>query len=351
MDVYKNEYITNNIDFMEATAKENEIEKYTLKKDDVIITKDSETPDDIAVPTLVKEKLNNVLCGYHLSLIRTNKNKLIGSFLSKYLTLKPIRHYFFTLANGVTRFGLNIDSIKNAIINKPKSLHEQTHIAEILTTWDTAIEKQEKLIKLKKEQKKGLMQLLLTGKKRFKEFSDEWKEVKIKDIFNVTRGYVLAVSKMKQDISEQFIYPVYSSQTKNNGLTGYFNEFLYENAITWTTDGANAGDVKYRNGKFYCTNVCGVLLSKDGYANQCIAEMLNRITHKYVSYVGNPKLMNNVMSEIKISLPSLPEQKKIASVLSSADKEIELLEKELEEMKLQKKGLMQLLLSGIVRVN
>jgi type I restriction enzyme S subunit len=56
-------------------------------------------------------------------------------------------------------------------------------------------------------------------------------------------------------------YPVYSSQTKNNGLAGYYSDFLYENAITWTTDGANAGDVNYRSGKFYCTNVCGVLLS------------------------------------------------------------------------------------------
>ncbi len=55
-------------------------------------------------------------------------------------------------------------------------------------------------------------------------------------------------------------YPVYSSQTKEKGLMGYYKDYLFEDAITWTTDGANAGTVNYRAGKFYCTNVCGVLL-------------------------------------------------------------------------------------------
>ena len=60
-------------------------------------------------------------------------------------------------------------------------------------------------------------------------------------------------------------YPVYSSQTKDNGLMGYYKDYLYENAITWTTDGANAGTVNYRAGKFYCTNVCGVLLTNAAF--------------------------------------------------------------------------------------
>jgi type I restriction enzyme S subunit len=81
---------------------------------------------------------------------------------------------------------------------------------------------------------------------------------------------------------------------------GYYKDYLYSDAITWTTDGANAGTVRMRSGKFYCTNVCGVLLSDDGYANKAVTEALNNIAWKYVSHVGNPKLMNNVMSEIVI---------------------------------------------------
>ena len=230
-------------------------------------------------------------------------------------------------------------------------LKEQEKIAEILTTWDEAITKQTELLEAKELLKIALMQKLLSGEVRFDGFSDKWEEVKIKDIFEITRGYVLAVTEMSQEQTAEYKYPVYSSQTKNNGLTGYYKDYLFENCITWTTDGANAGDVNLRKGKFYCTNVCGVLKSDKGYANQCIAEILNLVTKNYVSYVGNPKLMNNTMGGIKIKIPkSLPEQQKIAEVLSLADDEINLLKNELEELNLQKKALMQKLLTGEVRV-
>ena len=115
-------------------------------------------------------------------------------------------------------------------------------------------------------------------------------------------------------------YPVYSSQTKSDGLMGYYKDYLYENAITWTTDGANAGTVKYRNGKFYCTNVCGVLLTKEFKANPMFAEILNKVAKNYVSYVGNPKLMNNVMAEIKIMISTNEkEQTQIGNFFQSFD--------------------------------
>ena len=84
-------------------------------------------------------------------------------------------------------------------------------------------------------------------------------------------------------------------------LMGYYSDYLYEDAITWTTDGANAGTVNFRAGKFYCTNVCGVLLSDKIETNKVIAEALNNVAKRYVSYVGNPKLMNNVMADIQLS--------------------------------------------------
>lgn len=228
---------------------------------------------------------------------------------------------------------------------------EQQKIVNILTIFDESIVKQDELIKEKEHLKKGLMQKLLSGKVRFDGFNDVWEEVKINQIFEITRGYVLAVTEMSQKQTEDYKYPVYSSQTKNNGLTGYYKDYLFENCITWTTDGANAGDVNLRKDRFYCTNVCGVLKSDKGYANQCIAEILNLVTKNYVSYVGNPKLMNNTMGGIKIKMPkSILEQQKIAEVLSLADDEINLLKNELEELKLQKKALMQKLLTGQVRV-
>ena len=146
---------------------------------------------------------------------------------------------------------------------------------------------------------------------------------------------------VSKNISDVAPYPVYSSQTKNNGLSGYYSEFLYEDAITWTMDGANAGNVNYRLGKFYCTNVCGVLINTEGYANACIALLINSVAKNHVSYVGNPKLMNGIMSKIRIPVPGFIEQQKIAACLASLDDLISAATRRLDALKQHKKGLMQ----------
>lgn len=193
-------------------------------------------------------------------------------------------------------------------------------------------------MRMSEQEKKGLVPVL-----RFPEFQNngEWEVKEIGEVFDVTRGYVLSMGLVSEVYSETAPYPVYSSQTKNNGLAGYYSEFLYENAITWTTDGANAGDVNYRKGKFYCTNVCGVIINDQGFANPCIAALLNSVTRKYVSYVGNPKLMNGVMSKIKIPFPTLEEQQKIADCLTFIDELITAQIQKLDAFKTHKKGLMQ----------
>ena len=140
-------------------------------------------------------------------------------------------------------------------------------------------------------------------------FDFSWEQRKVSELFRVTRGYVLAATQTETTKTDEKPYPVYSSQTKDKGLMGYYKDYLYEDAITWTTDGANAGTVNYRAGKFYCTNVCGVLLSNEVKANQMIAEALNSVAKGYVSYVGNPKLMNNVMADIVIQIPTQAEER------------------------------------------
>ena len=146
------------------------------------------------------------------------------------------------------------------------------------------------------------------------DFHYSWEQRKVSELFKVTRGYVLAATLTEPAKTDEMPYPVYSSQTKDNGLMGYYKDYLYEDAITWTTDGANAGTVNYRAGKFYCTNVCGVLLSNEVTANQMIAEALNNVAKGYVSYVGNPKLMNNVMADIEIMIPTHAEEREKLSV-------------------------------------
>lgn len=164
-DVYYNNVITNNINFMKATATKAEIEKYTLKKGDVIITKDSETPGDIAIPALVSENLNGVVCGYHLAIIRPRSKFVIGAFLNYLFSMQKTRYYFFTLATGATRFGLSVRGINHAHFNIP-DIVEQQKIAEVLSAADAEISTLEKKLTCLKDEKKALMQQLLTGKRR-----------------------------------------------------------------------------------------------------------------------------------------------------------------------------------------
>ena len=177
---------------------------------------------------------------------------------------------------------------------------------------------------------------------RFKGFDEGWLNKKIASIFTITRGYVLPTALTNEHKTEETPYPVFSSQTKDQGLMGYYRDWLYENAITWTTDGANAGTVCYRSGKFYCTNVCGVLLSNQVKANKMIAEALNKVAKKYVSYVGNPKLMNNVMAEIDVSIPlNIHEQDKISNLFNNLDTLISLTQQKLSQLKTIKKACLE----------
>ena len=240
---------------------------------------------------------------------------------------------------------ISISNLKKFKITIP-SLKEQHKIASFFSSVDKKIEFLQRRKDLLLKYKKGVMQQIFSQQIRFKDDDGndypDWIEKKISDLFTVTRGQVLSATKTKENIDLDFKYPVYSSQTKNKGLMGYYNDYLFENAITWTTDGANAGDVNLREGKFYCTNVCGVLLSDEGYVNQMIAEKLNTVTRRHVSYVGNPKLMNKVMATIKITIPSdIYEQTKIANFLSVIDNKIELVNSKIETTQEFKKGLLQ----------
>lgn len=177
---------------------------------------------------------------------------------------------------------------------------------------------------------------------RFNGYTEDWEQRKVSEMFKVTRGYVLSATDTSQEMTDEMPYPVYSSQTKDNGLMGFYSDYLYEDAITWTTDGANAGTVNFRAGKFYCTNVCGVLLSDKIETSKVIAEALNNVAKRYVSYVGNPKLMNNVMADIQIAVPtSKRERDQISSYLSYLDHLITLHQRKCEQTKTLKKYMLQ----------
>ena len=163
----------------------------------------------------------------------------------------------------------------------------------------------------------------LSVKKKVK-IESKWEILRVSDICEVGRGRVIN----KKEIEENFgDYPVYSSQTSNNGIFGYLNTFDFDGEyVTWTTDGIYAGSVFYRIGKFNCTNVCGTLKAKNGKINmRFLSVCLPLYTNDYVVKVANPKLMNNVMASIQIPLPPKEIQQKIVAeieVLEMKEKEI-----------------------------
>ena len=300
------------------------------------------------VGPLNRNHLNKGVMSPLYTVFKVKDNQVSLNYLESYFKTSKWYKYMYGVANyGARSDRMNITNNDFfAMPIKVPSKQEQEKIAIFLSSVDEKIEKLTKKDELLQQYKKSIMQKIFSQKIRFKDDNGDefpkWDERKILEIFEITRGYVLSVNNMSENKTKQNMYPVYSSQTKNKGLTGFFNEYLYEDSITWTTDGANAGDVNFRKGKFYCTNVCGVLKSDKGYANECIAQILNSVTKKYVSYVGNPKLMNNTMGSIKINIPSsIEEQNKIANFLSSIDDKIEENQKLLEKTKEFKKSLLQ----------
>ena len=254
--------------------------------------------------------------------------------------------YWTKYSTGSTFESINSLEINNAVINLPKE-HEQNEVGKILSYMDHAITLHEEKKRQLERLKSALLQKMFADKSgypaiRFEGFSDEWEQCKVKDIFKITRGKVLAATETSEEKSDISPFPVYSSQTKNNGLMGYYKDYLFDTAITWTTDGANAGTVSYRSGRFYSTNVNGVLISDKGYANKAISEILNLEAWKWVSHVGNPKLMNNVMGDISIMIPSsFEEQDRLSDFLNQLDDTITLHNQKLNLLKLVKQSLLQ----------
>ncbi|WP_086282600.1 restriction endonuclease subunit S [Campylobacter devanensis] len=185
------------------------------------------------------------------------------------------------------------------------------------------------------------------------EIPKDWKLPKVKQLFSIGRGRVISQLDL-----EDTGYPVYSSQTKNNGCLGYISTYDFDRSqLTWTTDGANAGTVFLREGKHNCTNVCGTLTPKNDensllYLKYALEYIV--IYHKRADINGF-KIMNNEMAEIKVTLPSMPEQQKIADFLdekcSHIDSVLEKVRASIDEYKQLKQSVITQAVTKGIRPN
>ena len=270
------------------------------KANDVLIPCSGETAVDIATARCVSS--DNVLLGGDLNIIRLKHHD--GSFMSYQLNGKR-KYDIAKVAQGVSVVHLYGEHLKGIVTYNPQ-IEEQKKIVGLLSLLDERIATQNKIIEDLKKLKSAISLKML--------HSDSWEQFKIQDIASIGRGRVISSVEISQQ--ENPLYPVYSSQTSNDGIMGYLDDFMFEGEyISWTTDGANAGTVFYRNGKFNCTNVCGLLKLKKGFDAHFVSLVLAEATRMYVSTnLANPKLMNNTMGNIQIRLPKLEEQKRISVV-------------------------------------
>lgn len=294
--------------------------------------------------------------------IKPNKNystNFVFNYLDK--SYEKIRD----LSHGSNQDNLNLDIVKALQVPLPP-LKEQEKIAEILTTWDEAITKQTELLEAKELLKIALMQKLLSGEVRFDGFDDEWEEVRLGEI----------VKKMQSGgtpkADNQEFYNGNIPFVKVNDITSSgkyliktessITEKGLKNSSAWIVPINSIIYSMYASVGFLSINTIEVATSQAMINIILDLEKANleyiyyhlldfkKNVHTYVETGTQGNLNAQTVRNLKIKLPSLPEQQKIAEVLSLADDEINLLKTELEELNLQKKALMQKLLTGQVRV-
>jgi len=237
---------------------------------------------------------------------------------------------------------LNFDTVKNLKIPFPP-VDEQEKIAEILSTWDEAINLTINLIENKKQFKKALMQNLLTAKIRFPQFKDDWEIVKLEEISEVYQPQTISQSELTDSG-----FDVYGA----NGIIGKYSRYNHEfEQVVVACRGNTCGAVNFTKPKSWITGNA-MVINLDNSTKSIktfIYYLLSNTNFQYlISGSGQPQITSNIRYH-KIKLPNLKEQQKIAEVLTTCDDEINLLNLKLENLKKQKQGLMQKLLKGEMR--
>ena len=315
----------------------------------------------IVPQTLKKGNINQ-----HIIFLRIKKRKV--DFLSYYFKSPYIKDYIMMIQAGSSKEALNMGQLLNTPIFLPGP-SEQTQIANYLDRKTSAIDKKIALLKKKintyKELRKSLInetvcrglnknvKLVDSGIEWIGKIPEHWTIERIKGHFEIGRGRVIG----QMELIENGQYPVFSSQTENDGCLGYINTYDFNSTlITWTTDGVNAGTVFKRSGKFNCTNICGTLkpIHKNVDIDFMTLAIQESTKHNKRIDTNGAKIMNNEMKVIQIVFPPKQEQEKIALYLdektSKIDQIISNITAQIDGLKELRKTLINDVVTGKVKV-
>jgi type I restriction enzyme S subunit len=351
------------IDFTKAVPRKlnkKKIEKLKLKKGMILIEKSGGSTDTPAGKVAILKQDFEGTCSNFIQILKPN-NSICDSYYLFYRLLYNFKNNLIEKYQQKTTGIINfiLKEYFNEYIPLPP-LPEQRKIAQILETVDNAIEKTEKIIEKYKRIKQGLMQDLLTKgidekgnirsekTHKFKDspigrIPEEWEVVRLEEVVYFKNG--------KSPIfSEEGAYPVYGS----NGLIGFSKIYQFEGEHLIIGRVGASGEVRMVSGKFFASDNClvGLLIKEEGVNLKYMFYYLKYFDLKrFITQTAQPLITQSLINNLLIPLPPLSEQKRIAEILSQIDQAIEKEEKYKQKLERLKKGLMEDLLTGKVRVN
>ena len=330
---------------------------------DICIAGSGETIEDIGkCAVFIDDKTG--YAGGDIIIFRSDENPLTLSYI---LNSDLCKRQKYRLGQGHSVVHIYSSQLQNLKIPLPP-LPEQKKIADCLSTWDVAIEKQSALINALTDRKKALMQQLLTGKKRLPGFSGEWKEVKLGNLFEkINRKNeegntnVVTISAQRGFVKQtDFFNKSVASETLDNYSLIYHGEFCYNKSYSngyplGATKRLIAFEKAVVTTLYICFKIKDQKKSNGSFFEQFFeANSLDRSLIKIAQEGGRAHgLLNVSLSDffnIKIKLPPIEEQTAIAEILAAADRELQLQKEKLAQLQTQKKGLMQVLLTGKKRL-
>ena len=332
-NISDNSIVLNNDDvYVKGISKFNK----TLENDILICVRNG-SKNLIGKNALITEKYKDLAFGAFMAVFRSNYNLFLIHIFKTNTFFKQVKNDL-----GATINSINNSNLLNFKIPLPP-LDEQGKIAEILSTWDEAINLTINLIESKRQFKKALMQNLLTAKICFPQFKDDWEIVKLEEISEVYQPQTISQSELTDSG-----FDVYGA----NGIIGKYSRYNHEfEQVVVACRGNTCGAVNFTKPKSWITGNA-MVINLDNSTKSIktfIYYLLSNTNFQYlISGSGQPQITSNIRYH-KIKLPNLKEQQKIAEVLTACDDEINLLNLKLENLKRQKQGLMQKLLSGKVR--
>ncbi len=387
VDVYNNEFISSDLSFMKATANEEQIQKFILKKGDVIATKDSETPDDIGNPALAIEDFHNVVCGYHLTHIKPKT--INGRYLFRFFQTNYLNSYFEVSANGVTRYGLGVDKFNSALILNPSS-EDQITIANYLDRKtagiDELIAQKERLIELYEEEKAAIIKQAITkgidpdvrlkdsGVDWLGEIPEGWVVKRLRYVGNCQNGVSKGADYFGtgfpfvsySDVYNNFVLPQDVEGLANSTEIDQVNYSVIKGDVFFTRTSETVEEIGISSTCLETINRAifsgflirfrpfdGILF--EGFSKYFFRSKLHRLFFvKEMNLVTRASLSQELLKRLPVILPPFPEQCEIASYLnqatSSIDAKIAKTQKIIELQKEYRTALISEVVTGKIKV-